>query len=230
MFGISIVELVKTVGYLGIFVIIFAESGLLIGFFLPGDSLLFTAGFLASTILPGMEAPIFSLPILLIGCFLCAVAGDSVGYSFGRRLGRRLFQREDSFFFHKKHLVRAEEFYEKHGSKTIVLARFVPIVRTFAPIVAGMGQMNYRRFVTYNLIGGLLWAVGVTLLGYFLGSALEQMGLEIDLIILPIIAIILLISVAPMVIHIARDPEMRGDIVKSVQKLLKRQPQAEQAE
>ncbi|MFN8375789.1 MAG: VTT domain-containing protein [Anaerolineae bacterium] len=223
MLGIDLAELVKTIGYIGIFAIIFAESGLLIGFFLPGDSLLFTAGFLASTNMPGTETPILNIWILIFGCAIAAITGDSVGYSFGRRVGRRLFQREDSVFFHKKHLVRAEEFYEKHGSKTIVIARFMPIVRTFAPIVAGMGQMHYSRFVTYNIVGGLLWSVGVTLAGYFLGNLIP----DIDKYLLPIIALILIVSVAPTVIHVLRDPEMRGDIIKSVQKLFKRQPQAE---
>src|SRR5262245_37049344 len=121
MFHFDLVEIIKAVGYIGVFAIVFAESGLLIGFFLPGDSLLFTAGFLASQ-------GIFSLPVLAIGCFIAAVTGDSVGYSFGRRVGRRLFERENSRFFKKKHLLKAEEFYAKHGNKTIVLARFMPIV------------------------------------------------------------------------------------------------------
>jgi membrane-associated protein len=215
-------EFLKTVGYIGIFAIIFAESGLLIGFFLPGDSLLFTAGFLASdaarTIWGG--TPGFSLPILLIGCFVAAVLGDSVGYTFGRRVGRRLFQREDSVFFHKKNIYRAQAFYEKHGPKTIVLARFIPVVRTFAPIVAGIGDMHYSRFVTYNLVGGALWAIGVTLAGYFLGDVI---GAEnIDKYLLPIIFVIVIVSVLPAVLHVVRDEEMRTGIINLARKPLRR--------
>ncbi|MEP7286979.1 MAG: VTT domain-containing protein [Chloroflexota bacterium] len=197
--------LLETFSYVGLFIIIFAESGLLIGFFLPGDSLLFTAGLLAATTLPGQTAPLFSLPVLCIGCFLAAVLGDSVGYMFGRRVGRRLFQRENSFLFSKKNLQRAQDFYDKNGSKTIVLARFIPVVRTFAPIVAGIGDMRYAVFVSYNLIGGFLWACGVTLAGYFLGQAFP----DIDKYLLPIIVIIILVSVAPAAYHILKDPETR---------------------
>ncbi len=199
------------IGYLLIFGIIFAESGLLIGFFLPGDSLLFTAGFLASEAgkellvklnLPANE-PFFSLPLLVIGCFAAAVIGDSVGYTFGRRVGRRLFQRENSRLFDKKNLLKAQEFYEKHGGKAIVLARFVPIVRTFAPIVAGIGEMHYPRFVMFNLVGGFFWAVGVTVAGYFLAAVI---GAEnIDKYLLPIIGLIVLISVAPPAYHLWKE-------------------------
>ena len=136
-------NLVRTVGYFGVFGIVFAESGLLIGIFLPGDSLLFTAGFLAS-------AGIFNIYVLVFGCFIAAVLGDNVGYAFGSRLGPRIFNKEDSFWFHKKHLQRAEMFYEKHGGKTIILARFTPIVRTLAPVVAGAGKMTYQTFFFYN--------------------------------------------------------------------------------
>jgi membrane-associated protein len=212
----DLVELIKTVGYIGLFAIIFAESGLLIGFFLPGDSLLFTAGFLASQ-------GFLSLPILIVVCFVAAVAGDSVGYSFGRRVGRRLFQREDSLLFHKKHIIRAQEFYEKHGPKTIVLARFVPIVRTFAPIVAGMGEMQYRKFVTYNIVGGVLWAIGVTLAGFFLGNIIP----DVDKYLLPIIVVIIFVSVLPGVLHILRDEEMRTGLINAARRLVTRSSTAE---
>jgi membrane-associated protein len=198
-----------TVGTILLFVIIFAESGLLIGFFLPGDSLLFAAGVLASQ-------GVFSLPVLIVGCFLCAVVGDSVGYMFGRRVGRRLFEREDSRFFHKKNLMRAQSFYEEHGTKTIVLARFIPVVRTFAPIVAGIGDMHYRTFVTFNLVGGLIWAVGVLLAGYFLGSHIPPD--QIDKYLLPIIFLIILISVAPAVYHILKDDETRASVINAARK------------
>lgn len=197
----DLVEILRTFGYVGLFGIIFAESGLLIGFFLPGDSLLFTAGFLAST-------GFFDIAVLAAGCFVAAVSGDSVGYAFGHRVGRRLFDRESSLLFNPKHLERAEAFYEKHGGKTIVLARFIPIVRTFAPIVAGMGRMSYGRFVMFNLVGGLLWAVGVTIAGYFLGSVIP----DVDKYLLPIIAVIILVSVAPTAVHIWRD--YRHDIMR----------------
>lgn len=187
-------ELIITAGYVGIFAVIFAESGLLIGFFLPGDSLLFTAGFLASQ-------GYFSLPLLCVLCAVGAIAGDSVGYAFGRRVGRRLFMREDSRLFKKRHLERAEAFYEKHGAKTIVLARFMPVVRTFAPIVAGISLMNYRRFVTYNIVGGLLWGVGVTVAGYVLGSTIP----DVDKYLLPIIVVIVVVSVLPSAIHLLRE-------------------------
>jgi len=219
-----------TIGYLMIFGIIFAESGLLIGFFLPGDSLLFTAGFLASPASQELlqklnmpsESPFFSLPILLIGCFLAAVIGDSVGYSFGRRVGPRLFQREDSLLFSKKNVLKAQEFYEKHGGKAIVLARFVPVVRTFAPIVAGIGNMEYRRFLSFNLIGGILWAIGVTIAGYFLAEVIGPDN--IDKYLLPIIILIVLISVAPGIYHILKEPESREALKNSVLKIVGRAP------
>jgi membrane-associated protein len=213
-------ELIIAVGYVGLFAIIFAESGLLIGFFLPGDSLLFTAGFLASQQLDGK--PILSLPILLVVCFTAAVLGDSVGYSFGRRIGPRLFHREDSLLFHKKHIVRAQQFYEKHGPKTIVIARFIPIVRTFAPIVAGIGEMEYRKFVTYNIVGGVLWAIGVTVAGYFLGNVIP----DVDRYLLPIIFLILVVSVLPAVIHVLRDAEMRAGLLMFARRLVRRTPEA----
>lgn len=208
-------EFIRTIGYLGVFAIIFAESGLLVGFFLPGDSLLFTAGFLAS-----LNPPVFSLPVLLVGFFLAAVIGDSVGYAFGRRVGVKLFQRENSLLFNQKNILRAQAFYEKHGGKAIVLARFIPIVRTFAPIVAGIGTMHYPRFLVFNLVGGLLWAVGITLAGYFLGSAIP----DIDRYLLPIVVLIVIVSVAPAALHLLREPENRAAIRAALNRLLRRAP------
>ncbi|GFE67582.1 DedA family protein [Chroococcus sp. FPU101] len=187
-------ELIKSIGYFGVWAIIFAESGLLIGFFLPGDSLLFTAGFLASQ-------GYLNIGLLIVGSFICAVAGDNVGYATGARFGRRLFSKEDSWLFHKKHIVKTEKFYQKYGKKTIVLARFLPIVRTFAPIVAGIGRMHYRTFMTYNLTGGLIWTVGVTSLGYFLG----QMIPDVDKYLLPIIVVIIVISIVPSIVHLIQE-------------------------
>lgn len=203
--------ILPTIGYLGIFFIVFAESGLLFGFFLPGDSLLFTAGFLASQ-------GIFDIRILALGCFICAVIGDSVGYTFGHKVGKRLFRKEDSIFFHKDHLMRAELFYEKYGKKTIVLARFLPIIRTFAPIVAGIGSMNYSTFVTYNIVGALLWAAGITLAGYFLGNVIPG----VDRYLLPIIILIIVASIAPTILHVLKDQDTRKQLLNSLRKILKR--------
>ncbi len=172
--------LISTLGLIGVCVIVFAESGLFFGFFLPGDSLLFTAGLLASQ-------GHMNIVLLVTGCIVAAIAGDSVGYAFGRKVGKTLFTREDSFFFHKKHAERAERFYEKYGVKTIIIARFVPIVRTFAPIVAGVGNMHYRTFITYNIIGGVFWAGSLTLMGYFLGTLIPGISKYLDVIIIGII-------------------------------------------
>jgi membrane-associated protein len=181
-------RLIDTVGLLGIFVIVFAESGLLIGFFLPGDSLLFTAGFLASAPSSVDEALHLPLGWLLIGCVVAAITGDQVGYLFGRRVGPALFKRPDSRLFKQENVEKAHEFFEKYGAKTIVLARFVPIVRTFAPIIAGVSNMKYRTFVMFNVVGGLLWALGVTIRGYFLGQVdfVEQ---NLEVAILAVVAI-----------------------------------------
>lgn len=173
--------------------IIFAESGLFFGFFLPGDSLLFTAGLLSATGL---------LPFgpLLLCAFVAAVLGDNVGYWFGKKVGPKIFAKEDSRFFKKHHLIAAQEFYEKHGSKTIVLARFVPFVRTFAPIVAGAAQMPYKTFMTYNLLGGLLWGVGLSSLGFFLGN-IPFVKTHYELIII----LIVVASIVPVALHFLKD-------------------------
>lgn len=197
----DLISLIKTAGYVGLFSIIFAESGLLIGFFLPGDSLLFTAGFLASQ-------GFLNIWILSLICFLGAVLGDSFGYAFGRRVGPSIFKKEDSLLFHKDNLERARLFYEKHGGKTIILARFLPIIRTFAPILAGVGAMRYREFLFYNLLGGMFWALGLTVLGYFLGSTIP----DIDAYLLPIIAVIIFGSLIPPAFHILRSREHRAQI------------------
>lgn len=203
----DLVELIRTVGYLGVFTIVFLESGLLIGFFFPGDSLLFTAGFLASQ-------GFLDIKILIAGCFLAAVAGDSIGYLIGKKIGPKIFTRENSIFFHKKHLERAQKFYDKHGGKTIILARFVPVIRAFAPVVAGVGTMNYKKFVTYNLIGGVLWVIGVTFAGYYLGSMIP----DVDKYLLPIVGLIIVASVLPGVHHMITDAEIRASIIKKVKR------------
>ncbi len=174
--------IISTLGTFGVIAIIFLETGFFFGFFFPGDSLLFTAGFLASKgILP--------LPVLIVGTFLAAVIGDSVGYYFGKKIGPSIFSRENSLFFNKENVAKAQHFYEEHGKKTIILARFIPIVRTFAPIVAGIGKMKYKTFFTYNIFGALIWAVGLVFLGYFFGSLIPNAEKYVLLTVLAIICI-----------------------------------------
>ncbi|MER7273972.1 VTT domain-containing protein [Dactylosporangium sp. NPDC000244] len=187
--------LISTFGLIGILAIVFAESGLLIGFFLPGDSLLFTTGLLVAS---GtyLHQPLW-LVCLLVS--IAAIAGDQVGYIFGRRVGPALFRRPDARLFKQSNLTRAQEFFDKYGARSIVLARFVPIVRTFTPIVAGASHMHYRTFVLYNVIGGVLWSCGVTILGYFLG----QIAFVRDNIELILIGIVVL-SVVPIAIELLR--------------------------
>lgn len=180
--------LITTLGAVGVFAIVFAESGLFFGFFLPGDSLLFTAGLLASQ-------GYFSIMLLWVGCTICAIAGDSVGYAFGKRVGLTLLTKKESFFFRKEHIHKTEAFYEKYGKKTIILARFIPIVRTFAPILAGIGRMEYKTFILYNVIGGVLWTTLLLFLGYTLGTAIPS----IDRYLLPIILGIIFVSFIPIV-------------------------------
>ncbi len=201
-------KLISTVGVAGIAAIIYAESGLLIGFFLPGDSLLFTAGFLVQ-----QSIMHFDIHWLVVILFVAAVLGDSTGYAFGRRVGRRLFNRKQSIVFRQENLVKAEEFYQKHGAKTIIIARFVPVVRTFAPIVAGISKMHYQTFIIYNLIGGLLWAVGLTYLGYFAGDLITRTGINIEYVIFGII----FLSIAPPLAHILKEKKNR-DAIRSILK------------
>jgi membrane-associated protein len=185
-FGVDMVEAIKTIGYVGLFAIVFAETGLFLGFFFPGDSLLFVAGVLAAQ-------GFFSLPILLIVLFIAAFTGNMVGYWFGAFVGPKIFSREDSLFFRRSHILKARAFYERYGGKTIVLARFIPIVRTFAPIVAGVAKMPYGTFMMFNFIGALLWSVGLTTAAYYLGSLIE----DTDRFLLPIVVFIIGLSVLP---------------------------------
>lgn len=203
-------KILRSGGYILLFGIIFAESGLLIGFFLPGDSLLFIAGMAAAGTLdqatPG-DAINLNIWVVLVGVFIAAVAGDQVGYAFGSKAGPALFKRPDSRFFKREHVESAEEFFEHHGPKAIVLARFVPIVRTFTPIVAGAGNMQYRTFVKFNILGGLLWGVGVTLIGYFMGNiAIVHDNLEIA------ILLIVAISVVPMAIEVIKSRRLKAKL------------------
>lgn len=215
--GLDLVDLIIGLGIFAILIVIFAESGLLIGFFLPGDSLLFTAGALyATNILPGGVPVNIHLFVFLL--FIAAVLGDTVGYWFGRKAGPRIFKKPDARIFKQSHIQNAQKFYEKHGGKTIIMARFIPIVRTFAPIVAGVGKMQYSRFLAFNLIGGFLWTYGLTYLGYFAGKIIIAAGIEIDSVILPIIFIIILISVLPPAIHILKDKKNREAIWDATKK------------
>lgn len=210
IFNFDLIRIIEAVGYLGVTAIIFAESGLLIGVVLPGDSLLFTAGFLASQ-------GFFNIIILSTLTFIAAITGDSVGYAFGHKVGKKLFQREDSIFFHKKHLIRAQNFYEKHGGKTITIARFLPIVRTFAPIVAGMGDMQYKRFLFFNIVGGFLWAVIIPVLGFYLGSVMPG----VDRYLLPILALIIILSILPTVIHLIRERKDDSELKEAIEETRK---------
>ena len=193
--GLDPKRLIDTGGLALLAAIVFAESGLLIGFFLPGDSLLFTAGLLVAT--GTFDQPIV---LVLVVCFAAAVLGDQAGYLFGRKVGPPLFDRENGRIFRRQHVVTAQRFFEQHGPRTIVLARFVPIVRTFAPIVAGTAGMAYRTFVAFNLIGGLLWAVGVTGAGWALGRRFEWLGDKIELLAVVVVAI----SLVPVAIEVLR--------------------------
>ena len=202
-------SLLKTVGYAGIFAIVFAESGLLVGFFLPGDSLLFTAGFLASQ-------GFFNIALLCAITFVAAVVGDNVGYQFGKKVGPRVFTKKDSLVFSTKNVERTQAFYKKHGGKTIIIARFIPVVRTFAPVVAGVGKMEYKTFFIFNIIGGLIWAIGVTLLGFFIGNVIP----DVDKYLIPIALVIILISIAPALWHILKDQHQRAEYLGHVKRSL----------
>ncbi len=207
----DVTELIKAVGYLGLFGIVFAETGLLVGFFLPGDSLLFTAGILAAE----GYLNIWLLSIVLLGA---AIIGDSVGYAIGKKLGPKIFNKENSLLFNKAHITRAQNFFEKHGPKTIIIARFIPIIRTFAPTIAGVGKMHYGKFITYNIIGAITWVVSVTWLGYWLGLKIDN----IESYIVPIAGLIILISISPYIKKYLTDKELRTDIHQNIKNTLKR--------
>lgn len=183
--------LVQWAGYVGLTIIIFAETGLLVGFFLPGDSLLVTAGLLAAD-------PAFGLNVWLLGLILtvAAIVGDTVGYHVGKATGPRIFTRENSLFFHKDHLLKAQAFYEKHGGKTIIIARFMPIVRTFAPVVAGVGQMRYASFLAYNVVGGVLWIWSMLITGYVLAKTVPGVAQHVEKVIL----VVVFLSILPGII------------------------------
>lgn len=200
-------ELIRAAGYLGLFGIVFAETGLLIGFFLPGDSLLFTAGVLAGE-------GYLNVYLLLIILSAAAIIGDSVGYAIGRKLGPKIFSKEQSILFNKQHIHKAQVYFDKHGPKTIILARFIPVIRTFAPTIAGVAKMNYGVFLLYNIVGGLLWVVSLTLLGYWLGVKVDN----VDKYIIPVVGLIIIISLLPYIKKFLFDAEVRRQIFNFIAK------------
>ncbi len=208
---------IQTYGAYGVAAVVFAETGLMVGFFLPGDSLLFTAGFLASQGL----LDIWQLSLLTAAM---AVVGDTTGYLVGRWSGKTLFTRPDSRFFKKKHLMKAHEFYERHGGKAILLAQFMPIVRTFSPVTAGIASMNYVRFAAFNVIAAILWGFCIPWAGYFLGTRIP----DVDRYLLPIVALIIIASIAPSAIHVWR--ESGAEITAAVRARLSRDRSPEPAQ
>ena len=193
--------LVQAGGYVALAIIVFTETGLMIGFFLPGDSLLVTAGLFAAK----GDLDIVFLNVLLM---VCAITGDAVGYAIGKRLGPALFRKEDSLVFKKKHLIATQQFYEKHGGKTIIIARFVPIIRTFAPVVAGMAGMSYRRFAAFNVIGGIGWVFSMTMLGYLLVTMFPATEEHIE----KVIIIVIFLSILPGIIEFVRAKMKKKDV------------------
>lgn len=210
LFGLSVDNIIQAGGIMLIAAIVFAESGLLIGFFLPGDTLLFGAGLYASQ---GK----LSLPILLLSVVIAAIVGDNVGYSIGRRTGPRLFRKKDSLLFRQEYLDQAEKFYERHGGKTIILARFMPVVRTFAPIVAGIGKMPRQRFVLFNVVGGITWGAGMPLLGYWVGARIPHLDKYIELVMLGVIVLSFLLAVS----HLLREKQSRQIIAAKIKLILR---------
>ncbi|MDQ3123624.1 MAG: VTT domain-containing protein [bacterium] len=209
MFDIE--HIIKAGGVLIVSLIVFAESGLLVGFFLPGDTLLFGAGLAAS------QGEI-SLTALIIAVVAAAIIGDNVGYSIGRRTGHRIFKKKDGILFRQEYLEKAEAFYEKHGGKTIIIARFVPIVRTFAPVVAGASKMTRRRFFAFNVVGGILWGAGMPLLGYFVGNRIPGLDKYIEIVILGVVVLSLVLAFA----HVLKDKSTRTKIATALKDWLRK--------
>ncbi len=207
----ALLHFITQFGPFAVLAVIYAESGLLIGFFFPGDSLLFTSGFLVQQ--GYFDINIHTFVFLL---WAAAVLGESTGYVFGRKVGRRLFERENTRLFKRERLVAAENFYKKYGSLTIVLAVFVPIVRTFAPIVAGVSKMPYRLFIPFNLLGTFVWTFGFTYLGFYAGDALQKMGVNVEVAALTIIAL----SISPMIYHALKEPENRTRLWEATKRQL----------
>lgn len=209
----ALLHFITSYGWLAVLLVIFAESGLMVGFFLPGDSLLFISGTLVNQGL--FDINIFVFVLIL---WLAAVAGNSTGYYLGKRFGRKLFKNPDSRIFRKEFLFQAEEFYEKYGSKAIVIAMFVPIVRAFAPVAAGIGNMPYQRFVFFNVAGAFIWVSSFTLLGYFAGDVIEELGINIEVAAL----LIIFLSLLPGVIHVFSKPDNRSKLRRKIDRLVGR--------
>jgi len=209
----NLLHAITNLGPLAVILVIFAESGLMAGFFLPGDSLLFIAGTLVNQGI--FHINIFAFAALL---FAAAVIGNTTGYYIGRKIGRRLFQRPDSRFFRQEYLQQAEKFYEDNGSKAVVMAMFVPIVRAFSPVVAGVSHMPYRTFVTFNLVGAFIWTCGFTFLGYFAGTVIQKLGINIEVAAL----LIIFLSLLPGIAHVLKEPENRAKIKHHIKKRITR--------
>ena len=203
MFDIE--HIIQAGGIIIIALIVFAESGLLIGFFLPGDTLLFGAGLAASQ---GQ----LSITLLITAIIIAAIIGDNTGYRIGKRMGKRIFKKDDGILFRKEYIDIAEKFYEKHGGKTIIIARFTPIVRTFAPVVAGASKMEHRRFFLFNIIGAIIWGAGVPLLGYFVGSRIPGLDKYMELVILGVVGISIFLAFG----HILKDEKTRDLLLKKI--------------
>jgi membrane-associated protein len=206
---VNINKIIETGGVLGVSLVIFAETGLLIGFFLPGDTLLFAAGFFAS------QGRI-SLGWALLGMFLGAVIGNLAGYEIGRRTGPKLFKNDDNLLLNKDNVERTQKFFKKYGPLTVILARFVPVVRTITPLIAGVGGMHYKKFLSYNILGAALWVPTITLIGYWAGKVLGKY-INIDHYILPVILLATCLTFLVSFWHLWRDPKSRAHIKKSVQ-------------
>ena len=210
----ALLNFIVEFGWVAVMIVIFAESGLMVGFFLPGDSLLFVAGTL-------VQREVFHVNLVVfIACLIvAAILGNSTGYLLGRRFGRKLFRNPNSRFFRQEYLAQAEEFYEKNGSKTIVLAMFVPIVRAFSPVVAGIAHMRYRTFLAFNILGAVVWVSSFTLLGYFAGGIIQKLGINIEIATL----VIIFLSLLPGIIHLLQKPETRAKVRHRAKRLVRRQ-------
>jgi membrane-associated protein len=202
---INVNQVIESGGLIAVGLMVFAETGLLIGFFLPGDTLLFSSGIFAAT---GK----INIIALLVTVILSSIIGNQVGYQIGEKTGHKIFNKEDGIFFRKEYILKAQAFYEKHGGKTVVLARFIPVVRTFAPVVAGMGDMNQASFTLYNIVGGILWGGGITLLGYVFGNKIPN----IEKYVVPIFILANIITWSPVVYHALKDPVTRKKITHKI--------------
>ncbi|QQS18657.1 VTT domain-containing protein [Candidatus Saccharibacteria bacterium] len=199
------IEIVRTGGLPILFLIIFAESGMMVGFFFPGDTLLFSAGILAA-------AGVLPIWVTVAVISAAAIAGDNTGYHIGRKLGPRLFKKEDGLIFRKDLIMKAEKFYEKYGTKTMLVAHFIPIVRSFAPVTAGAGKMDYKQFAVYDAIGDIVWAASITLLGYFVGSRIPGVEHYIE----PVLIGIILVTLIPTIYHALKDPKIRASLKQKI--------------